>query len=78
MTRDHGAHIDLLDQVATTEEERRVVRRILGRANRIPRVTQRLRDDDPLCAARGVIWGVIAGLLMWFGIALLVSVLAQI
>lgn len=35
-------------------------------------------DSDPLACARGVVWGVIAALLLWFGIALAASVVATL
>lgn len=35
-------------------------------------------DDDPLRAARGVVWSVIACLLLWCGVALLVVTLASL
>jgi hypothetical protein len=35
-------------------------------------------DPDPLAAARGIIWGVVAGILIWCAIALALLTLAEL
>lgn len=75
------ADLDAREAVLRDEVQRVLAER---RANRIPRIqpaeacTELGADvDDPLAAARGVVWAVVAALTLWAAIALALSLFLQ-